>query len=388
MASNGKKKKKRIIIFSVLGVVIIALVLIVFLGSKKETILAVQVEEVGHRTITQVVTATGKIQPEVMVRIAPEVSGEIVRLPVKEGQKVKKGDLLLKIEPEYYIAQRDQAAAGALRAEAALLSAKPQYDRMETLHKKGLVSQSEFDAAQADVEAAKASLAQAEASLSQAEENLRKTTVYSPKSGTVSQLNLELGERITGATFSGTLVMTIADLSRMEARVEVSENDVVLVSIGDTARISVDAFRDKEVIGIVSEIANTAMTTGMGTQEEVTNFEVKIRVVDKEIALRPGMSMTTDIETDTREDILAVPIQSVTTRTPKQEPKEAGEDGQSGVVLASNEDSKSGNGKKGPREVVFVVEDGVVKAIPVERGISDDSHVEIVEGLEEGMKVA
>jgi len=387
MAANGKKKKKRIIIFSVLGVVIIALVLIVFLGSKKETILAVQVEEVGHRTITQVVTATGKIQPEVMVRIAPEVSGEIVRLPVKEGQKVRKGDLLLKIEPEYYIAQRDQAAAGALRAEAALLSAKPQYDRMETLHKKGLVSQSEFDVAQADVEAAKASLAQAEASLSQAEENLRKTTVYSPKSGTVSQLNLELGERITGATFSGTLVMTIADLSRMEARVEVSENDVVLVSIGDTARISVDAFRDKEVIGIVSEIANTAMTTGMGTQEEVTNFEVKIRIVDKEIALRPGMSMTTDIETDTREDILAVPIQSVTTRMPKQEPKEAGEDGQSGVVLASNEDSKSGNGKKGPTEVVFVVEDGVVKAIPVERGISDDSHVEIVEGLEEGMKV-
>jgi len=386
MASNGKKKKKRIIIFSILGVAVIALVLIVFLGSKKETILAVQVEEVGRRTITQVVTATGKIQPEVMVRIAPEVGGEIIRLPVRDGQKVKKGDLLIKIDPETYIAQRDQASAGLLRAEATLLSAKPQFERMEALHKKGLVSQFEFDAAQADVESAKASLAQAKSSLNQAEESLRKTTVYSPMTGTVSQLNSELGERIIGAQFSGTLVMTIADLSRMEARVEVSENDVVLVSIGDTARISVDAFRDKEVIGIVYEIANSAMTTGMGTQEEVTNFEVKIRVVDEGISLRPGMSMTSDIETETKEEILAVPIQSVTTRMPKQEVKEGEEDGQSGVVLARNEGSGSRNGKK-PSEVVFVVEDGAVKTVSVKRGISDDSHVEIVEGLEEGMKV-
>ncbi|MGB6123144.1 MAG: efflux RND transporter periplasmic adaptor subunit [Bacteroidota bacterium] len=386
MASNGKKKKKRIIIFSILGVAVIALILIVFLGSKKETILAVQVEEVSRRTITQVVTATGKIQPEVMVRIAPEVGGEIVRLPVREGQSVKKGDLLIKIDPETYVAQRDQASAGMLRAEAALMSAQPQYERMETLYRKGLVSQYEFDAAQADVESAKASLAQAKSSLNQAEESLRKTTVYSPMSGTVSQLNSELGERIIGAQFSGTLVMTIADLSRMEARVEVSENDVVLVAVGDTARISVDAFPDRAVNGVIYEIANSAMTTGLGTQEEVTNFEVKIRVVDKDISLRPGMSMTSDIETETKEEILAVPIQSVTTRMPKQEVKEGEEDGQSGVVLASDQDSKSRNGKK-PPEVVFVVEDGAAKAVPVKRGISDDSHVEIVEGLEEGMKV-
>jgi HlyD family secretion protein len=386
MASNGKKKKKRIIIFSVLGLAVIALILIVFLGSKKEEILAVQVEEVGRRTITQVVTATGKIQPEVMVRIAPEVGGEIVRLPVKEGQTVKKGDLLIKIDPEYYIAQRDQASAGMLRAEAALMSAQPQYERMDALYKKGLISQSEFDAAQADVEAAKASVAQAKSSLSQAEENLRKTTVYSPMSGTVSQLNSELGERIIGAQFSGTLVMTIADLSRMEARVEVSENDVVLVSIGDTARISVDAFPDKEVNGVIYEIANTAMTTGLGTQEEVTNFEVKIRVVDEGISLRPGMSMTADIETETKADILAVPIQSVTTRMPKQQVEEGEQDGQSGVVLASDQGSKSRDEKK-PSEVVFVVEEGVAKALPVKRGISNDSHVEIVEGLEDGMKV-
>ncbi len=386
MASNGKKKKKRIIIFSILGVAVIALVLIVFLGSKKETILAVQVEEVGRRTITQVVTATGKIQPEVQVRIAPEVSGEVVRLPVKDGQKVEKGDLLIKIDPEYYIAQRDQASAGMLRAEATLMSSQPQFERMEALYKKGLVAQSEFDAAQADVEAAKASLAQAKSSLSQAEENLRKTTIYSPMSGTVSQLNTELGERIIGATFSGTLVMTIADLSRMEARVEVSENDVVLVSPGDTARISVDAFPDKPVNGVVYEIANTAMTTGLGTQEEVTNFEVKIRVVDKDVYLRPGMSMTADIETETKEEILAVPIQSVTTRMPKQEVEEGEEDGQSGVVLASDQGPGSRNEKK-PSEVVFVVDDGVAKAVSVKRGISNDSHVEIVEGVEEGMKV-
>jgi len=386
MASNGKKKKKRIIIFSVLGVAVIALILIVFLGSKKETILSVQIEEVGRRTITQVVTATGKIQPEVQVKIAPEVSGEIVRLPVQEGQTVKKGDLLLKIRPDFYAAQRDQASAGLLSAEATLLRTEAEFERMEQLYKKGLVSQSEFDALQADHEAAKASVARAEATLNQAAEDLRKTTVVSPMDGTVSQLNSEEGERITGAAFQGTHVMTIADLSRMEARVEVSENDVVLVSPGDTARISVDAFPDKPVNGVVYEIANTAMTTGLGTQEEVTNFEVKIRVVDKDVFLRPGMSMTADIETETKEEILAVPIQSVTTRMPKQEVEESEEDGQSGVVLASDQGSGSRNEKK-PSEVVFVVDDGVAKAVSVKRGISNDSHVEIVEGVEEGMKV-
>jgi HlyD family secretion protein len=189
---------------------------------------------------------------------------------------------------------------------------------VESLFKKGLASESEFDQARAQYEANKAAYAQATASLNQAQESLRKTTIFAPMNGTVSQLNSELGERVLGTVqFQGTDVMTIADLSRMESRVDVSENDVVLVSLGDTARIEVDAFPDRKVTAVVYEIANTAKSKGAGTQEEVTNFEVKMRIVGAEIQLRPGMSMTGDIETETKAHVLTVPIQSVTTRCPR-----------------------------------------------------------------------
>jgi len=248
MASNGKKSKKKVIIFSALGLVIIALVLIVFLGSKREPVISVQVEPTQKRTITQVVTATGKIQPEVQVKISPEVSGEIVTLPVKEGQRVKKGQLLLKIKPDVYVAQRDQYSAGLLRAKADLTRSELEFKRVESLYRKGMVSESDFVAARATYESARATYAQAQASLNQSEENLRKTTVFSPMDGVVSQLNSELGERVLGtAQFQGTEVMTVADLSAMEGQVDVSENDVVMVSIGDTARISIDAFSNRIV---------------------------------------------------------------------------------------------------------------------------------------------
>ena len=347
MANNGKKTRKRIIIIGIAGLVLATLALVLFLGSKRETVLPVQTEEVSRRTITQVVTATGKIQPEIMVKITPEVSGEIIELPVREGQRVEKGDLLVKIKPDFYIAQRDQAAAGILQAQASLSRTKPEYDRYVALFEKGLVSKAEYDQAKAQYETSKAGLAQAEAALNRANEDLLKTTIRSPMEGTVSQLNSELGERVLGTSMmQGTDIMTIADLSRMEARVEVSENDVILVSVGDTARIEVDAFPDKKVNGMVYEIANTATTKGLGTQEEVTNFEVKIRVLGRELNLRPGMSMTADVETDTRTDVLAVPIQSVTTRAPKMEAAPEGEDGQSGrIVQASN----GGQGQEKPK---------------------------------------
>ncbi|MEW6509939.1 MAG: efflux RND transporter periplasmic adaptor subunit [Bacteroidota bacterium] len=387
MATNGKKSRKKLIIFSLIGLVVIVLGLVVFLGSKKEPILPVQVEKVKARTLTQVVTATGKIQPEVQVKISPEVSGEIVALPVKEGDRVKKGDLLLKIKPDVYVAQRDQWAAGLLQARARLTKAEAEYERFSRLAEKGLVSKSDFDQAKAEFESSKAGYAQAEASLNQANENLRKTTVFSPMDGTVSQLNSELGERVLGTNqFQGTEVMTIADLSRMEARVDVSENDVILVSIGDTARIAIDAFPDKKVNGVVYEIANTARSKGLGTQEEVTNFQVKIRIVDKGLLLRPGMSMTADVETETKHNVLSVPIQSVTTRMPKVEVKEGETDGQRGAVLASGSAPK-GKGDNKPKEIVFVVENGVAKAVPVKRGISSDQFVEIVEGVTDGAAV-
>jgi HlyD family secretion protein len=386
MATNGKKSRKKLIIFSVIGLVVIVLGLVVLLGSKKEPILPVQVEKVKARTLTQVVTATGKIQPEVQVKISPEVSGEIVELPVKEGDRVKKGDLLMKIKPDVYIAQRDQWAAGLLQAQAQLTKAEAEYKRVKSLSEKSLVSGSEYDQSKAAYESAKAAYAQSKASLDQASENLRKTTVFSPMDGTVSQLNSEKGERVLGTQqFQGTDVMTIADLARMEAQVDVSETDVILVSIGDTARIAIDAFPDKKVNGVVYEIANTARSKGLGTQEEVTNFTVKIRVVEKSLVLRPGMSMTADVETETKSNVLSIPVQCVTTRAPKMDMNQGPSDGQSGAVLASNNAKPKADTK--PREIVFVVENGVAKAVPVKRGISSDQYVEIIDGLTDGTSV-
>jgi len=387
MATNGKKSKKKIIIFSSIGVVLVVLGFILFLGSKKEPILAVQVEKVKARTLTQVVTATGKIQPEVQVKISPEVSGEIVALPIKEGDRVKKGDLLMKIKPDLYIAQRDQMSAMLLQTKARLVKAELEFNRFRTLLEKKLVSQSDYDQAYAEYQTAKASYAQAEASLNQSNESLQKTTVISPMDGTVSQLNSELGERVLGTNqFQGTDVMTIADLSRMEARVDVSETDVILVAIGDTARIAIDAFPNRKVNAVVYEIANTARSTGAGTQEEVTNFQVKMRIVDKDLVLRPGMSMTADVETETKQNVLSVPIQCVTTRAPKMEVKEGQTDGQSGTVVAAGGTPRSKADNK-PKEIVFVVDNGVAKAVPVKRGISSDQYVEIMEGVSEGADI-
>lgn len=389
MAKNsGKSRKKKIIIFSVIGLIAVIAGVAIFLGSRKEPVLPVQAEKVQRRTITQIVTATGKIQPEVQVKISPEVSGEIVALPVKEGQRVKKGDLLMKIKPDFYMAIRDQASAGQLQARASISKAEPEYKRVESLFQKGMVSESELDQARSLYESAKASYAQATASLDQAQENLRKTTVFAPMDGTISALNSELGERVLGTNqFQGTEVMVVADLSRMEARVDVSENDVITLSLGDTARIHIDAFPEKKVTAIVYEIANTATSRGLGTQEEVTNFEVKMRILDKDLALRPGMSMTADIETETRADVLTVPVQSVTTRAPKMEKPEGSDEGQRGAVVAAGGSQPSRKTEEKPKEVVFVVDNGVVKATEVKRGISNESHVEIMEGVAEGAMV-
>jgi HlyD family secretion protein len=333
------------------------------------------------------VTATGKIQPEVQVKISPEVSGEIVELPVKEGDRVRRGALLMKIKPDLYVAQRDQAEAGLAQMKASLTKSEAEFERVRSLYDKGMVSKSEYDIARAAFESSEAAIAQAGASLNQARESLRKTTIFAPMDGIVSQLNSELGERVLGTVqFQGTDVMTIADLSRMEARVEVSENDVILVSIGDTARISVDAFPDRKVIGLVYEIANTAKSKGLGTQEEVTNFEVKIRVLDKNVSLRPGMSMTADIETETKQNVLAVPIQSVTTRMPKKEPGQGEPEGQGGAMVVSGTGQRPRTETK-PKEIVFVVENSVAKAVTVKRGIANDTYVEITEGVNEDVQV-
>lgn len=394
--ANGKQKKskKKLFIFGGIGALVLILAGILAFSGNKEVIIPVQTEQVVKKTITQVVAATGKINPEYQVVITPEVTGEIVELPVKEGDKVNKGQLLIRIKPDTYIAQRDRAKASleASRAtlnmrKSALERVESEYKRVEELYKKGLSSDQQMEATKADlasnrsqVEASQADVLQAEASLKEAIESLNKTAIYSPMNGVISQLNVELGERVLGSGFSqGTDIMTVADLSVMEARVEVDENDVVLVSVGDTARIEVDAFGEQKFNGVVTQIANSAKTTGAGTQEEVVNFEVRIRLVTPDIKVRPGMSCNADIETETKTNVWAVPIQSVTARVEQAAVPEDGND---------NFKLENGNEKRAKlKEIVFVAENGAAKKKEVKTGISDDTHIEIISGLDGKEKV-
>jgi HlyD family secretion protein len=266
----------------------------------------------------------------------------------------------------------DMADAGRQKAEA-------DYNRAKELIVKKLISDSDMDVAKASYMSAKAGYDQANATLKQYRDQFSKTTIYSPMAGVVSQLISELGERVSGSTFTqGTEIMTIADLSSMEARVDVGENDVVMVQKGDTARIDVDSYQDRKFTGIVTQIANTAKSTGTGTQDAVTNFEVRIRINTPEgIQFRPGMSMAADIETETHANVLTVPIQSVTVRAPKKEMKEEPKEGEAQLITGKKKEEDK------LEEVVFVVKDGVVKTLPVKRGISNDTYVEVkADGLE------
>ncbi len=399
--ANGKKKKskKKLYIFGGLGVLVIALLIIAFTSGNKAEIISVQTEKVEKRNITQTVAATGKINPEFKVVITPEVTGEIVQLPVKEGDYVKKGQLLIRIKGDQYQAQKQRLEANLQSSEANLKirsaeldKVESDYNRVKELHSKGLSSDSEFEAAKsnylstkASFEAAQANVLQSKAQLREVLETLYKTTIVSPMDGVVTQLNVELGERVFGAGFSmGTDIMTVSDLRNIEAVVDVDENDVVLVSVGDTATIKVDAFKDKEFKGVVSEIGNSAKTTGLGTQEEVVNFEVKIKILDPDNNLRPGMSCNADIQTETVDNVLSVPIQSVTTRTdiPSQVETSANE-GDNGVIQAKSEKKQNNKSK----EVVFIVKDGKAKMVEVKTGLSDDNYIAVLSGLKEGETV-
>ena len=391
-----KKSKKKVLIFSIIGVVLIALILVIALGGKKEEIISVQTEKVQKKTITQVVTSSGKIQSEVSVTINPEVSGEIVTLPVKEGQTVKRGDLLVKIKPDAYLAQLDRQTATVNSAKSQLQIQKANLTKMESdfkrqegMYAKNLISESEFESAKAayesqkgQYEAAKHNVETSQASLSETKTSLEKTTILAPMDGTISALNSRVGERVFGAGFSsGTAIMNVSDLGSMEARVDVGENDVVLISIGDTARVEVDAFPNRKFTGIVYEIGNAAKTTGLGTQEEVVNFQVKIRVIDKDAGFRPGMSCTADIETDTRSNVWAVPIQSVTTRSPKKMDMPQGDQGGGDANVQSVSQQKEKKEAEKIQEVVFAISNGKAKMIKVKTGISDDKFIEIKDGL-------
>lgn len=391
--ANGKNKKsrKKLFIFGGIGLLLVILIVIAFVGGGKEEIISVQTEKVAKRNITQTVTATGKINSEFKVVITPEVTGEIISLPVKEGDRVKKGELLIKIKGDQYSAQKERLEALLESAKANLSQSKAELDRMtleynrvKELHSKGLSSDSEIENAksnflslQASYEGAQANVNSNQASLKEIMDQLSKTTIRAPMDGVVTQLNVELGERVFGAGFSmGSDIMTISDLNNMEATVDVDENDVVIISVGDTANIKVDAFGDKVFKGLVTEIGNSAQTSGLGTQDQVVNFAVKIKLLELDTSLRPGMSCNADIETETKSNVVSVPIQSVTARgdfTPA--PEGEGEDDEEPVVVTKKSEDKK------IKEIVFLVKNGKAKSVAVETGISDDNYIEIKSGL-------
>ena len=302
--------------------------------------ISVSTETVESKTLTEFITANGKIQPETEVKISPDVSGEIIQLYVEEGNEVKAGDPLCVIKPDMYVSALNRAEAALNSSKARLAQAEAQqieremaYKRAKQLYESGAIPVSEFESAeasykvaQAEVRAAEFSVKSAEASVSEASEQLTKTKIYAPISGTISALNVEKGERVVGTNmYAGTEMMVVADLDRMEVQVEVNENDIVKVALGDTALVEVDAYFQRKFKGLVTEIANSASVAGTAT-DQVTNFDVKVFLLHDSYAdlidstsgniypFRPGMSATVDILTETRENVISVPISAVTTR--------------------------------------------------------------------------
>ncbi|NOS84914.1 MAG: efflux RND transporter periplasmic adaptor subunit, partial [Ignavibacteria bacterium] len=388
-----KKKSKKILLFSIIGVVLILIIVAVIASGKKDKIVTVQSEKIIKRNITQVVSGTGTINPETKVDISAEISGEIVQLPYKEGDTVKKGDLLVKIKAETYGARINQQQAGVQYsrtqvevAENNLKKAELELQRTEQLFQSGLVSQSDLDnariayqVAQSNVKSSNANVRQNQALLQQSSQDLSKATIRSNMDGIVTKLNNEIGEKVVGTQqMAGSVIMTVSDLSTMDAEIEVSETDITSVKLGDTAEVEVDAFPDRIIKGFVYEISNSAKSKGTGTQEQVINFIVKIRIIDQDVQLKPGMSCNAEIKVNSKPDVIAIPIQCVTAREDeKQENTENDE-----VKRKSDENLKK---KEKPKEVVFIVEEGSptkVKMVQVKTGISDDKYIEVLEGLQ------
>ncbi|OQX59884.1 efflux RND transporter periplasmic adaptor subunit [candidate division KSB1 bacterium] len=399
MWSRAMSKKGKIII--VLGIILILIILVV-VNIKRSTggTIKVQVGKVKRGDITQVVSGSGRVQPEVQVKISANVSGKIVKLHVKEGEQVKKGQILVELDRTRYEAAVDQAKSNLKSAKASLKKARSEYRRFQELYEKNLCSLADLESAEASLLLAESNVEQAEASLKQAADDLSKTTLISPIDGTVTKLNKEEGEIALGSMFQEDVIMIVADLSKMEVVTEIDENDVVLVSLGDKAKIEVDAIPDTIFEGRVSEIAHTATTRGMGTAEEVTNFEVKVAIEGGAQQLRPGMSATVDIETETHRNVLHIPIQCVTMRMPKAETEKPSvkKYQKTNKGKASNQEGKNAGNqpdeetdKPKPErkliQVVFVAENGFARMVPVETGISNDTDIEIISGLKEGQQV-
>ena len=412
-------KKKKILPYAI-GLLVIAIVLLV-VGKKmgwfgKEFSISVATEKVKSSTLTEFITANGKIQPETQVKISPDVSGEVIELYVEEGDEVVAGKLLCVIKPEMYISALNRSEAALNSSKARLAQAEAQqierelaYKRAKQLFDSNTIPVSEFETAQAayqvaqaEVRAAQFSVKSAEASVAEAQEQLTKTKIYAPISGTISALNIEKGERVVGTSMmTGTEMMIVANLNKMEVWVDVNENDIVKVARYDTALVEVDAYLNRKFKGIVTEIANSASTVG-ATADQVTNFEVKVLLLSESYAdlidsvaknyypFRPGMSATVDILTESRENVMTVPISAVTTRIKlkgggtREVSDEAVTETEVKEVTTNVQQATEQEEKQ---EVVFVVNGGRVKKTEVKTGIQDNTSIQIIEGLNEGDEV-
>jgi len=374
--------KKKIIIIAVIIVAAAAFITLNLL--KKEKGIAVEIEKIEIGKIVQTVTGSGQIRPEVQVKVSANVAGKIIKLHAEEGDQVKKGQLLVELDPEQYIASLARAKSYMLSMRATEKKLKSELNRSKDLREQGLISEADFEAVEASYEAAVSNTQQADANVNEAKDMLSKTKLHSDMDGIVTDLNKEAGEIALGAQFQEDVIMVVADLSKMEAAIEVDENDVVNVTLNDTSDIEIDAFPDTTFKGVVTQIANSATVKGLGTQEQVTNFEVTVALIEYNEKFRPGMSTTVDIITETRQDVLKVPIQAVTTREKeKLEKKRDIEDhSQKESKLKENKDKK-----KEMVEVVFVIEDNHAIAKPVKLGISDDTFYEIISGVDEDDEV-
>ena len=397
--------KKTIYILLGVAVAIIALLIVLsktgVIGNKDKG-KSVEITKVTATTIVETVSATGKIQPEIEVKISSEVSGEIIALNVVEGQVVKKGDLLVKINPDLYtsgynrtLSNLSGTKANLSQAEASFKEAKANYDRNKTLFDKGIISKSDWDKVVASFEVARASkqsayfnVQSASATVNEAKDNLGRTTIYAPADGTISVLNVELGERVLGTQqMAGTEILRVANLNNMEVEVDVNENDIVKIKVGNEANVEVDAYLKKQFKGIVTSISNSASSTL--TADQVTNFKVKIRILKESYQdllegkpvtyspFRPGMTATVDIITKTRANVLAVPISSVVVKSDTTAVK--------GFKVEEKDDEKKAAPKSDKKlECVFVKVGDKAKIRIIKTGIQDDTNIEVLTGLKKG----
>lgn len=409
-ASKASRRNRKILIVLAILVAFLILAALLIFGKHAPPVV-VQTDKVARRNLTEIVVSNGKIQPVLQVTISPEVSGEIIDLPVKEGQHVKKGDLLVKIDPDIYIAALNQAKAGyesaiasETSAKANLEKAQADYDRNLELFHRHLLDESDFDQFKvtrdmdkAQVDSAADQVDVQKAAVDSAQASLGYCTIVSPLDGTVSALNSQVGDRVLGTIQNeGTIIMIVSDLTKMEARVDVGEMDVVGISPGQKATLEVDAFKDRKFTGVVTDVASSSQDnnlpggstsgSGSGQTQEATKFEVRIRINDKE-AFRPGMSVSADIETSYRTNALTVPLASVTTRAVSQKSDPPAKGATNSVAKTTNSIPAPGSGPAKLTDVVFVVQGDHVKTVPVTIGICDDNYWEITSGLTNGQEI-